>query len=269
MPVGLPLAGRLVDLGAPRSQHRGVLLTGPAWVGVLLVVAVFVLAGAAQAVSGFGLALVAVPLLAWVLGPGPAVAVTVLVGLVLTARGWWSHRDEVDPERVRRLTGWAVLGLPAGLVALTLLGERALSALIALVVLLLVLALASGARLPTGRGAERAAGVASGALLTSTAMNGPPLVLVLDGARLDKRAFRGTLQAVFFLHDLMAAAAFAVLGLLNAVVLLASAAGVVGVLVGWRLGDLVFDRLTPSTFRRVVLVFLGIAGAAALAGAVG
>ncbi|ANH37007.1 Sulfite exporter TauE/SafE [Nocardioides dokdonensis FR1436] len=243
------------------------LLDDPVWVVALVSAGIFVVAGAAQAVSGFGLALAAVPLLTWVVGPEQAVAVAVVVGVVVTARGWAQHRSEVDPARVRRLTGWAVLGLPLGLVAVTLMSTRALAVLIAVTVLLLVVALASGVRLPAGRPAERVAGAVSGALLTSTAMNGPPLVLVLDGAGLEKRSFRATLQAVFCLHDVMAMAAFAVLGLLTTTVLVASGGGVVGVLVGWWLGDLVFEQLSPTTFRRLVLGGLVVASLAALAGA--
>ena len=51
---------------------------------ILAVAAVFGLAAAVQSVTGFGFALVAVPLLALVLGPAPAVVATTLVSLLVS-----------------------------------------------------------------------------------------------------------------------------------------------------------------------------------------
>lgn len=229
----------------------------------LVALAVFVLAGVAQAVTGFGLALAAVPLLTLMVAPEHAVVTTVVVGAFIAAVGWRQHAAEVDMRLVRRLTGWAIPGLPVGIVALAILSTRSLTLLIAVTVLVLVAATAAGVRLPSGRRAQRGAGFLSGALLTSTAMNGPPLVLLLQNRGDSPRSFRATLQAVFCLHDLMALAAFMVLGAIDLTVLVASVGGLVGVRVGWWLGGLVFDRLSEETFRRGVLITL--AGASFLA----
>lgn len=229
----------------------------------LVAMGVFLLAGVAQAVTGFGLALAAVPLLTLVVEPAQAVVVTVVVGTFIAAVGWRQHVSYVEPPLVRRLTGWAMLGLPVGAFALSVLPRRSMASVIAVTVLLLVVAIAAGVRLPSGVTAQRVAGVVSGALLTSTAMNGPPLVLVLQGMNGSPRTFRATLQAVFCLHDLMALAAFAVLGAVDSTVMVAAAGGLVGVRGGWWLGGHVFDRLSVVMFRRGVLVSL--AGASLLA----
>lgn len=222
----------------------------------LVALAVFVLAGVAQAVTGFGLALAAVPLLTLVVEPAQAVVVTVVVGVFISGVGWRQHAGDVDLRLVRRLAGWAVLGLPVGLVALALLPTRSLTVVIAMTVLVLVVATAAGVRLPSGFRAQRTAGFVSGALLTSTGMNGPPLVLVLQNRTGTPRTFRTTLQAVFCVCDLMALVAFAVVGAVDRTVIVASAGGLVGVWVGWWLGGLVFDRLSEATFRRGVLLML-------------
>jgi uncharacterized membrane protein YfcA len=222
----------------------------------LVAMAVFVLAGVAQAVTGFGLALAAMPLLTVVVAPAQAVVTTVVVGAFVAAVGWRQHADEVDGRVVRRLTAWAVPGLPVGVLALAMLPARSLTVLIAVTVLALVAATAAGVRLPSGLRAQRAAGFVSGALLTSTAMNGPPLVLVLQNGNHSPRAFRATLQAVFCLNELMALVAFVVVGALDPTVLVSSAGGLVGVYAGWWLGGLVFDRISEETFRRGVLLML-------------
>lgn len=231
----------------------------------LAAVAIFVLAALAQAASGFGSALVAVPLLGFVVGPGEALVAATVAGMVLTGGAWRREHGHTDAPVVRRLTVAGVLGMPAGLAVLLLASERTLTVVIAVVLLSTVALLAAGARLPTGRSAQWGAGVTSGALLTSTGMNGPPLVLVLRDE--PPHRFRATLQATFCLQDAVAVVAFVALGQVGATVLVAAAAGLLGMPLGWRLGDAVFQRLSPERFRVLVLAGLAATGTVALAGA--
>ena len=162
----------------------------------LLASVVFGLAAAAQAVSRFGMALVAVPLLALVVGPAPAVAATTVVALVLTTGATVLERAHVEWRIAARLAAAGLLGMPLGYLVLSRVAERPLRLAIAVVLLVLVGRpghRGAGAR---GRAGQWGAG-ALGVLLTSTGMNGPPLVVLLHSRRLDPRRFRGTLQATF------------------------------------------------------------------------
>lgn len=229
-------------------------LLGAAAVAVL----VFALAAAAQAVTGFGMALVAVPLMSVVIEPVAAVVSTTMVSLVLT--GWTSVRERSSVERpiAVRLVVAALLGMPAGLVLLAQLDEHLLKALIAGVLLLVVTLLLAKVRLPAGAVSQWASGVLSGAMLTSTGMNGPPVVLTVQALGLPPRRFRGTLQAVFCVQDLVAVVGFAVLGYLTPVIAVAALAGALAVPVGWWVGDRLFVRLQPERFRAIVLAMLAL-----------
>ncbi|MGY1812504.1 sulfite exporter TauE/SafE family protein [Blastococcus sp. SYSU D00820] len=242
-------------------------MTLPAVAAVAL--AVFTLASAAQAVTGFGLALVAVPLLALVLDPVPAVVASTMVGTVLTGYATVRERRHVEGRLVARYTAAALLGMPAGLALLGGLDERALGTVITAGMLLVVVLLALDVRLPAGRGTQYGAGLLSGALLTSTGMNGPPVVLSLSALGLPPPRARGTLQAAFLAQDLVAAAAFAVLGHVDPAAAVAALAGALGVPGGWWLGDRVFRRLRPERFRAVVLGTLAVTGLVSLTSAVG
>lgn len=228
-----------------------------------LSVGVFVLAALAQAATGFGSALVAVPLLALAVDPVPAVVATTCVGLVLTAGAWRREREHADHGRARTLTLAGVVGMPLGLLALAVLDEATLGSLIAVVLLLLVAALALGLRLGTGPGTLLASGVVSGSLLTSTGMNGPSLMMALQD--LPPRRYRATLQAVFCGQDLVAVVAFAVLGYFSTEVALLTAAGVVGLPLGWLLGDHLFNRIPAEGFRWVILAGLTVTAGVLLA----
>jgi uncharacterized membrane protein YfcA len=218
---------------------------------VLVGVLAFLLAAIAQAVTGFGSALVSVPLLAVVVGPVDAVVAATLAGLLLTAGAWRREREYADRPRVRLFAVTGLIGMPLGLLLLAVLPERTLTLFIASTVLLLVVLLAAGARLPTAGPAQATAGLVSGALLTSTGMNGPPLVIALHD--LEPRRFRGTLQATFCLQDAAAVVGFAALGHLSADAVALAAAGLVGLPLGWAVGDRMFRRVPAERFRWLVL----------------
>jgi uncharacterized membrane protein YfcA len=236
-------------------------------VGVVALL-VFTLAAAAQAVTGFGLALVAVPLMAVFLDPVAAVVATTMVGVVLTGLASYREREHVERPVAARLTGAALLGMPLGLLTLTRLDERSLKMVIAVGLLLLVGLLLVKVRLPAGATTQYGAGVVSGMLLTSTGMNGPPVVLSVQALGLPPRRFRGTLQVVFCMQDLVAVGAFIALGFVDPVIAAAVGAGAVGVPVGWWAGDHLFAGLSPERFRTVVLSTLALTALVSLTTAV-
>lgn len=228
-----------------------------------LALGAFVLAGFLQSVSGFGAALVAVPLLALALGPVPAVVAVTLASLVLSGWAARRERDHVDVSLARTLVVSGLLGLPLGLLLLRLLPPAGLQVLMAVVVLAALGLVLRRARLPGGRGPLATAGLVSGALLTSTGMNGPPLALALAGRSVPPRSFRATLQAVLCAQDAAAVLGFLVVGALSPPALVAALVGTVAAPLGWRLGDRVFHRLPPAGFDRVVALAL-LASAALL-----
>lgn len=231
-------------------------------VGALTVLTValvaFVLAGIAQSVTGFGSSLVAAPLLAMVAGAGTTVVAVTLVSLVLTGWAGVRERHHVDVG-LARTTGIAgLLGIPVGLVLLSTASDTVLGVLMAVVVLGALVIVASPLRLPARPMSLWGAGLTSGVLLSSTGMNGPPLVLAMDSQRLTPRRFRGTLQVVLCGQDLAAVIGFVVIGSIDSTALLATAAGVVASPVGWLLGDRVFHRIPAHVFGRVLLLGLAV-----------
>lgn len=226
------------------------------FVDIVVVLLVCGTAAMVQAMTGFGFGLVAVPLLALLIDPVQAVVVATLVSLVLTTLVSRRERAHVVGGPALRMTIGGFVGMPLGLLALLRLESSALQIVIAVVIAVLVVLLWLGVRGGTGVAAQWGSGVVSGALLTSTGLNGPPLVLTLQSMELPPRAFRGTLQRIFQGQDLVAVLAFVVVGRLDAVVALFALAGVASVPLGWACGDRLFARVSPERFRVVVLATL-------------
>jgi len=226
--------------------------------GLVICLAAFV-----QSTTGFGFALVAVPLLATLTDPQTAVVSVTTVSLLLSAWAGWRHRAAIDRAAMVSYTWTGLLGMPLGLLVLLVVASSTLTILVGVVVLLAVTAMFFQVRV-TGPRWQVVAGLLGGVLLTSTGMNGPPIVIGLDARSLSPARFRATLQAIFGLQGVVAVGLFAVSGLLDAHVAVLVAAYAVALPLGWGLGSLVFGRLTPGAFRVGVLAMLTLSAIMAL-----
>ena len=237
----------------------------------LAAVAVF-LGASLQSATGFGFALIAAPILFAVFGAQEAVTAGVLLGVTINLQTLATERrmPRVLGGELLALVAWSLPGLALGALALRELSERLLSALVALVVLGgLALRLrarrarATGALARTRRWSAPLAGVSTGALSTSTALSGPPIVLHLLARDVTPEQLRDTLAAIFVALAVLSAPALLISGTFevpDAIVALLFA-GCLGQLLGRRL----FTRLTGKGHDNVVLAVLAIAALIALA----
>lgn len=155
-----------------------------------------VVAGAMlQAATGFGFSLVAAPLLFAAIEPEPAVVLLLVLGLEVNLLTLATERRR--PRPLKRTTlivlACAVPGALAGVAVLRSLPAEALQVAVTLGVAgTLAARRVSGARVPAWL-----AGLAAGALTTSTSTNGPPLLLHLLGRGATPSAVRDTLTTSF------------------------------------------------------------------------
>ncbi|RKE10389.1 hypothetical protein C8E86_5285 [Catellatospora citrea] len=230
----------------------------------LLAFLVITVAAFAQAISGFGFSLVAVPLLAMIVDPQPAVVAATMVSFTLNAVNAYGHRRHIDAGAARRLLLWVLAGLPLGVLALRMLPSGALVATIALVTLGCTVVVWRGWHIAPGGWTLRGAGLLSGVLTTATATNGPPLVAALQAMRLEPRAFRATLALLFASVSPVAVVGFLLAGLLSSRAVLVAAVGLPAAALGGWVGERMFARFDAGTFRRMVLGALVVSSAAAL-----
>lgn len=233
----------------------------------VLVALVVGLGAAAQSASGFGFALLTVPLLALLLGAKTAVVTTAVVAVALQVAMTTRDHDAIHRPTVAAATAGALAGMPLGLLILDRVDERALTVAIAITVLLFTVALARGIGAPAGTATDAVAGFASGTLSTSTGTSGPPLVIAMHARELPPIAFRATLAAQFLIQGTISVIAFALTGRVTGEIGLLALAGLPGLGLGWLAGQRIFARLDQDRFRRVVLAMLALSALASLAGA--
>lgn len=89
---------------------------------------------------------------------------------------------------------------------------------------------------------------------------GPPVVLYLVHATEDKLAYFATIQAYFGITNLFSTGNRILSGIIDGQVAIYAAISLVGVLLGDRLGALVFHRLNAEKFRKVIYIGMIVSG---------
>ena len=179
---------------------------------LLAATAVVAMASSLQAVTGMGMALVAVPLLALidpVFVPGPTLCAVLALSIAVA----WRERVAID----HRLLTTALLGLVGGCAigaaVLALLIGPHLIRVFAVLILGAVLMSVSGVRVPAGRLALLIGGTASGIFGTMAGTHGPPIALVLQHEPPER--LRATLCAFFAAGCALSLMALGISGLLH------------------------------------------------------
>lgn len=180
-----------------------------------ILAAVGVLAGAAcHSATGFGFALVAAPLVVAALPPETAISTVLVIGILTSLMTLTTERRMPSPlwgESIQ-LIAFGAVGALAGALLLDVLDRTALQVLVSVsVVAALItreLARRRG-RPPARRGWRVPAGLAAGALTTTTTATGPPLLLYLFGRRVEPMRMRDTLSVLFASFNCIGLAAIA------------------------------------------------------------
>ena len=228
----------------------------------LLVAALFVALGAcAQSSVGFGLGLIAAPVLALVdddFVPGPLL----IVALVLTTLVALRERGRLDWHGVK----WAVFGrIPGsivGVIAVVLLPERGLIVLFAVLVIVAVLLSAFGWRLTPTTPALFTAGAASGLMGSVTSIGGPPMALVYQNR--SGPELRSTLALFFVFGSALSITLLAIAGEVHRSDIGRAAVLAPAMLVGYGASRYVSHVLDHGYVRPVVLWFSALASVALL-----
>lgn len=230
--------------------------------GFALVLAAVLVGALVQGSIGFGLNLIAAPVLALVdpgLVPGPAIVLAFVMTLLVAAREW---RD-IDLRDVRWAFCGRIPGSLAGAGAVALLSPRALSLAIGAAVLVAVAITASGVHVtPTPR-VLAGAGALSGLMGTASSIGGPPMAMALDGST--GAAMRGTLSAFFLLGTVVSVVLLAAVGEFGTRDLKASLILLPPVLVGFAASRLVAPHVDGARLRTGVLVLSTLAAVSVIA----
>lgn len=241
-------------------------LSGP----FILAVFVALLAGGVSGLTGFGLALIGVPLLLFVYDPATVVALLAVLSVFINAAVVWDSWRDADHRLVLMLLPPAAVGVFAGAEVLYHANPLYIRLGVGIVVVFSALLLLREVRIPGANSllGTIIAGSTSGLLSTSTGLAGPPVVLLFAARHLPKHAFRGSSALYFLAMSLVGLAALANRGLLDAARIPLALALVPAAFLGKVLGTAILKKISDKTFRTVtlgVVILTGTLGAATAA----
>lgn len=220
-----------------------------------------------RGLTGFGMAIILVPLLGMLIAPSDAVIVGILLQLLIAPVGMRIIAADADRRSAIGIGLIAMLTTPLGMIALTAVSSdmaRLLIAAVAIGAFVLVLLPPHPDGRTPGRVAVTLTGLASGVLTGFAAMPGPPVVPFYLRQAIAPATARASMMLVFAITAVAGTLASWWLGLLTHGIVALAALMFVPMWLGNRLGSHHFGAVEPRVWRTIVGVVLGVAGLSAV-----
>jgi uncharacterized membrane protein YfcA len=213
------------------------------------------LAGFLRGLTGFGFALVAVPILSTLVEPRIVVPTILIHGTITSLPLIFHARHEVQPTHIWPLMAGAIVGAPFGSYLLLVLDADTLRLLIGIVAFGFALVFAAGfsRKIQNERLAFVPVGFLSGLLNGSSSLAGPPVILFFANQGIPPMVFRANILALFFATNIATIIAFIVGGLFSVDAFLLSLALGPSLVIGTYLGARYARSVNVRLFRGVAL----------------
>ena len=230
-----------------------------AWAAGALVI---FLASFVMGLTGFGIALVAMAFLPWLMSPVTAIVLLTVYALAFSLAVVVQLRRDLTPRALVDLLIGTVAGTPIGVWVLASLPVSALNRLIGLV-LVVVVVLELRKVMPrrlVGRAWALAAGFLSGLLGGAVGTPGPPVIVYATTQGWSPRTMKANTMGFFVVNQAVILAGYWWMGLLTREVASVATAFALPALAGVGAGVVLFGRLDPARFRRLVFALLAVSG---------
>jgi uncharacterized protein len=219
-------------------------------------------AAAVRGITGFGMAIILVPMLGMIIPPAQAVILAILLQVLIGPVEIGKSLANCERPSTFIIAGAAVLATPVGLWLLTQTKPdtaRLIIAGIAIAAFVLVIMPKSPHGRP-GLPLTIGTGFITGLLTGFAAMPGPPVVPYYLQGSVTPQTARASMMTIFFATAIAGTLASIASGMTSVAVLIMTAILLGPMLLGNYLGSKAFGTITPLVWRSSVAVLLGIAG---------
>ena len=223
-----------------------------------------------KGVTGMGYPIIAIPLLALVVGVEDAVVIVAAPNLAANAYLCWEARRFREGTRdLGRLVGWGMVGTVVGTIALVHLPEAPLLVLLAATIVGFVVQFVRQPELrideATSHRWSPVAGTVAGLMQGSVGVSGPVVATWLHGYRLPKTVYAYAITLIFGLSGAVQLVLLIAQGATTADRMVASAVAAIPVAIMIPVGIRLRDRIDGATFERAVLAVLLLAAVSLVA----
>jgi uncharacterized membrane protein YfcA len=237
------------------------MLTGLSLDWALAALVVF-LASFVMGLAGFGIALVAMAFLPYLMAPAAAIVLLTIYAFVFSVIVVAQLRRDLAPRSLLHLVAGSLAGTAPGVWLLASIDARTLSRLVGAV--LVVVVLLEVRRVlpdrPPGRRWALGAGFLAGLVGAAVGTPGPPVIVYAATQGWSPRTMKANIMGFFVVNQGVILLGYWWAGLLTASVLRLTATLALPALAGVLAGAAAFGRLDPARFRRLVFALLLVSG---------
>jgi uncharacterized protein len=219
-----------------------------------------------RGLTGFGMAIILVPLLGLIVSPREAVVLGIILQVLIGPVGLKIIYADAHRQSAFTIAAFAMVATPLGILLLELATPdvaRLLIAAIAIAAFLIVLAPQRPGFQP-GRTETAATGIAAGILTGFAAMPGPPVVPYYLRQQMSPDEARASMMLVFFATAIAGTISSVALGLTSWRLAWLSVLLFPPMLLGNWLGARSFGKVPDALWRTIVAAVLGLAGLSAV-----
>jgi len=230
----------------------------------LFFTAIFLILGfTVQSAFGFGVALISLPLLTLVLPITQITPLLAMLSMTLSVAIVWNTWRSIDRDIMWRLLLTASLGVPLGISFLVFIDEGIVKMTLGSVIVFFgaQALLSIKPKKPMPAAAVWPFGFVIGVLGGAYNLLGGPLVMCLQWAKLEAKTFRATVHATSLLLNLIIIIAYGSGGLLSKATLVNFSAGIIPMVIGGLLGNVLVKKINEDQFHKIIYAVLVVMGA--------
>lgn len=236
---------------------------------ILLLWAVIFLAGIVRGFSGFGSALIAVPILAYLYGPAAAVVIEVLIEIPVVLYLLPNAVRNAHHKTIGPMLAMFAVGVPLGAALLSWVDPHPMKIALSVIVLISVALVAKQSNLANLMTPRRtlAAGLISGLSQGLTAIASPIFATAMIARNDDATTTRANIILLAAALIAFALASYVFVGLLTPSTLAHAIIAAPALILGVIAGSLIFQRFAKLNLRPVFLTLIALIALATLADA--
>jgi hypothetical protein len=231
-------------------------------INIIALSLIIFIASIVRGFTGFGLALVAVPLIQFFMPVSDTAVFIAFINAIFSIIYFRRSREIVRDQPLGRMALWTGIGVASGTLILKFTNPVYIQLVWGVLIIFIVIALVRGVdfRIRSDTSAMTLSGLLGGLLAGATGITGPPVAIILSSLKTPKEKFNA-LISVFILFAVSYALVFYLIsGLVRTETFLLSLCSVPALLAGLYTGDRLVSRISQQTFTRVVYIVLILMG---------
>jgi uncharacterized membrane protein YfcA len=229
---------------------------------IILLSLIIFIASIVRGFTGFGLALVAVPLIQFIMPVSDTAVFIAIINAVFSVIYFRRSRNSVSGLPLGRMAVWTGIGVAAGTAVLKFINPAYIQLVWGVLIILIVVALVRGFSfgIRSDKSAMTLSGLFGGLLAGATGITGPPVAIILSSMKTPREKFNAVISLFIFFAVSYALLFYLVAGLVKTDTFLLAMCSVPALIAGLYSGDRLVAKISQQAFTMVVYIVLIIMG---------